>query len=213
MEDASAWPLAGTRGVGLSTGLAGADCPKLLADGGADVVKVEDPGGDPLRRSSVSRAAPVPGDDRALSQFLSASKDSVVASVGVAADEMLLQGLLAEAEIVVWSAGSSVAGDPRFHAPALHRDHPGAVVVALSPFGIDGPWRDRPSTDFTLQALCGGHVQRGTPDRPPLLCGGQPGDWAAGTYGAIGALAALRRARTVGIGDLVDVAALDALMF
>ncbi len=87
------------------------------------------------------------------------------------------------------------------------------MVVALSPFGLDGPWRDRPSTDFTRQALCGGHVQRGTPDRPPLLCGGQPGDWAAGTYGAIGALAALRRARTEGIGDLVDVAALDALMF
>ncbi len=87
------------------------------------------------------------------------------------------------------------------------------VVVALSAFGLDGPWRDRPSTDFTRQALCGGHVQRGTPDRPPLLCGGRPGDFAAGTYGAIGALAALGRARDAGIGDLVEVAALDALMF
>ena len=56
-------------------------------------------------------------------------------------------------------------------------------------------------------------MQRGTPDRPPLLCGGRPGEWAAGTYGAIGALAALRRARLHGVGDLIDVAALDALMF
>ena len=87
------------------------------------------------------------------------------------------------------------------------------VVAAVSPFGLDGPWRHRPTTDFTRQALCGGHVQRGTPDRPPLLCGGRPGDWAAGTYAAIGALAGLRRARALGIGDLVDVAALDALMF
>ena len=93
------------------------------------------------------------------------------------------------------------------------REHPGLVVAAVSPFGLDGPWRDRPTTDFTRQAFCGGHVQRGTPDRPPLLCGGRPGDWAAGTYAAIGALAALRRARAQGVGDLVDVAALDALMF
>jgi crotonobetainyl-CoA:carnitine CoA-transferase CaiB-like acyl-CoA transferase len=166
-----------------------------------------------LRATTISGAALAPGEDGAFYRFLASSKDSVVASVGADRDVELVRALLAEAEVVVWSAGSSVADDPRFTAPAVHRDHPRAVVVALSPFGLDGPWRDRPSTDFTRQALCGGHVQRGTPDRPPLLCGGRPGDWAAGTYGAIGALAALRRARAVGIGDLVDVAALDALMF
>ena len=56
MEAGSAWPLAGTRVVDLSSGLAGAYCTKLLADGGADVVKVEDPAGDPLRRESESGA-------------------------------------------------------------------------------------------------------------------------------------------------------------
>jgi crotonobetainyl-CoA:carnitine CoA-transferase CaiB-like acyl-CoA transferase len=207
------WSLAGTRVVDLSTGLAGAYCTKLLADGGADVVKVEDPDGDPLRGWSESGTSIPAGDDGAFFRFLSASKDSVVASVDVATDVDLARALMADAEIVVWSAGTSIAHAPEFAPDALHRDHPRAVVVALSPFGLDGPWRDRPSTDFTLQALCGGHVQRGTPDRPPLMCGGRPGDWAAGTYGAIGALAALRRARTAGIGDLIDVAALDALMF
>ena len=82
MEAGSAWPLAGTRVVDLSTGLAGAYCTKLLADGGADVVKVEDPGGDPLRRWSESGAEPAPGEDGALFRFLSTSKDSVVASAG-----------------------------------------------------------------------------------------------------------------------------------
>jgi crotonobetainyl-CoA:carnitine CoA-transferase CaiB-like acyl-CoA transferase len=213
MEPGPDWPLAGTRVVDLTTGLAGAYCTKLLADGGADVAKVEEPGGDPLRRWSESGVVPTPGDDGAFFRFLSTSKDSLVAKAGVDADVELVRALVADAEIVVWSAGTSIADDPRFAAPALHREHPRAVVVALSPFGLDGPWRDRPSTDFTRQALCGGYVQRGTPNRPPLLCGGRPGDWAAGTYGAIGALAALRRARTAGIGDLVDVAALDALMF
>ena len=207
------WPLEGTRVVDLSTGLAGAYCTKLLADGGADVVKVEDPDGDPLRRWSGSGAPIAPGGDGALFSFLAASKDSVVASAAVAADVELVRALIADAEIVVWSAGTSIADASSFAPSAIHVARPGAVVVALSAFGLDGPWRDRPSTDFTRQALCGGHVQRGTPDRPPLMCGGRPGDWAAGTYGALGALAALRRVRTVGVGDLVDVAALDALMF
>jgi crotonobetainyl-CoA:carnitine CoA-transferase CaiB-like acyl-CoA transferase len=208
-----AWPLVGTRVVDLSSGLAGAYCTKLLADGGADVVKVEDPAGDPLRRESESGAPIPPGEDGAFFRFLSTSKDSVVASAAATADVDRVQALVDDAEIVVWSAGTSVADDPRFAPGRLHRERPGVIVTALSPFGLDGPWCNRPTTDFTRQALCGGHVQRGTPDRPPLLCGGRPGEWAAGTYGAIGALAALRRARLHGVGDLIDVAALDALMF
>ena len=201
------WPLSGVRVVDLSTGLAGAYCAKLLADGGADVVKVEDAHGDPLRRVVESGAPLAADDDGALFRFLCASSDSVVGDVGFARE------LVARADVVVWSGGSAVADDPRCAPRLLHDVHPGLVVVALSPFGLDGPWEGRPSTDFTRQALCGGHVQRGTPARPPLMCGGTPGEWAAGTYGAIGALAALRRVAAGGGGDLVDVAALDALMY
>ena len=75
-----AWPLAGTRVVDLSSGLAGAYCTKLLADGGAEVVKVEDRSGDPLRRESESGAPIADGEDGAFFRFLSTSKDSVVAS-------------------------------------------------------------------------------------------------------------------------------------
>jgi hypothetical protein len=139
-----AWPLVGTRVVDLSSGLAGAYCTKLLADGGADVVKVEDPAGDPLRRRSESGAAIPPGEDGAFFRFLSTSKDSVVASAVTDADVGLVHGLLDDAEIVVWSAGMSVADDPRFTPDRLSRTRPGVVVTALSPFGLDGPWRDRP---------------------------------------------------------------------
>jgi crotonobetainyl-CoA:carnitine CoA-transferase CaiB-like acyl-CoA transferase len=148
-----------------------------------------------------------PDEDGALFRFLCASSDSVVGDAAFARE------LVARADVVVWSAGSAVANDPACSPRALHDAHPDLVVVALSPFGLDGPWDDRPTTDFTRQALCGGHVQRGTPARPPLMCGGTPGDWAAGTYGAVGALAARRRAVAAGGGDLVDVAALDALMY
>ncbi|HEU5307581.1 MAG TPA: CoA transferase [Acidimicrobiia bacterium] len=202
-----AWPLSGVQVVDLSSGLAGAYCAKLLADGGADVVKVEDAGGDPIRRVVECGASLAPDEDGALFRFLCASSDSVVGDVE------LTRALVARADVVVWAAGSTVADDPACAPRALHDLHPGLVVVALSPFGLDSPWADRPTTDFTRQALCGGHVQRGTPSRPPLMCGGTPGEWAAGVYGAIGALTALRRATEHGIGDLVDVAALDALMY
>jgi crotonobetainyl-CoA:carnitine CoA-transferase CaiB-like acyl-CoA transferase len=202
-----AWPLDGVQVVDLSSGVAGAYCAKVLADGGADVVKVEDAGGDPLRREVECGAPLAPDEDGALFRFLCASSDSVVGDVE------LVRALVARADVVVWSAGSTVADDPRCAPRALHGAHPSLVVVALSPFGLDSPWTDRPTTDFTRQALCGGHVQRGTPSRAPLMCGGTPGEWAAGIYGAIGALAALRRATEHGIGDLVDVAALDALMY
>ncbi|MDQ1432026.1 MAG: hypothetical protein QOF40_2628, partial [Actinomycetota bacterium] len=124
-----AWPLVGTRVVDLSSGLAGAYCTKLLADGGADVVKVEDTGGDPLRRWSESGASIPPDADGAFFQFLAASKDSVVASAATGADLELAQALVADAEIVVWSSGASIADDPLFAPAAVLGAHPGAVVV------------------------------------------------------------------------------------
>ena len=122
-----AWPLVGTRVVDLSSGLAGAYCTKLLADGGADVVKVEDPAGDPLRRRSESGAAIPPGEDGAFFRFLSTSKDSVVASAVTDADVGLVHALLDDAEIVVWSAGTSIADDPRFTPERLWRGRPGVA--------------------------------------------------------------------------------------
>jgi len=208
---AAAWPLDGCTVLDLSTGLAGAYCTKLLADGGARVVCVEPPGGDPLRRWSESGAAIGADEDGALFQFLSTSKHSIVASTDLD-DVAFVRWVADTADIVVWSSGSPLADHPDLLPSALHAILPSAVVVALSPFGLDGPWNDRPSTDFTLQALAGSHVNRGLADRPPLICGGRPGDWAAGTFAAIGALASLRRAITHGVGDLVDVAVLDSLL-
>jgi len=100
-------PLDGYVVVDLSTGIAGAYCTKLLADGGAQVIKVEAPEGDPLRRWSASGAEIRPGDDGALFSFLACSKHSVVADPSADAD--LVNGLLADADAVVWSRGSTIA--------------------------------------------------------------------------------------------------------
>jgi crotonobetainyl-CoA:carnitine CoA-transferase CaiB-like acyl-CoA transferase len=186
-------PLTGYAVVDLSTGIAGAYCTKLLADGGADVVKVEPPEGDPLRRWSASGAEIPAGEDGALFAYLACSKRSVVGDPGP---------LLAEADAVVWSRGSPLT-------PAeIHSSHPHLTVTAITPFGLDGPWADRPATEFTLQAWSGAIVGsgRGLPDRAPVHVGGRVGEWAAGAFAAVGTMASRWR----GGGEVVDVSILEA---
>lgn len=194
-------PLTGLLVIDLSSGIAGAYCTKLLADGGADVVKVEPPDGDPLRSWSASGAS-VQGDG-ALFSFLAGSKHSVVVDPG--ADLDLLDRLLAAADAVIWSPGSAVA---EVVAPEEIRSRfPHLVVTAITPFGLHGPWRDRAATEFTLQAWSGGIIGlgRGVADRAPVYVGGQVGEYLAGAY----ASAATLTARYRGVGELIDMSMLE----
>jgi CoA-transferase family III len=138
-------PLHGYAVVELSTGIASAYCTKLLADGGAHVIKVESPQGDPLRRWSASGADIEPGDDGALFSFLTCSKHSVVADPGDAGFAGFVSELLARADAVVWSRGSAVADCDAFTPAALRRSYPHLIVTSITPFGLEGPWRDRPA--------------------------------------------------------------------
>ncbi|MEY8014553.1 CaiB/BaiF CoA transferase family protein [Mycobacterium servetii] len=201
-------PLAGYTVVELSSGIAGAYCTKLLADGGADVVKVESPEGDPLRSWSSSGAVIPPGGDGALFAFLAGSKHSVVADPAGRDDVELVDRLLAAADAVVWSAGSKVADSQDFSPAAIHLRHPHLTVLSITPFGLEGPWRDRVATEFTLQAWSGGIVGlgRGEPDRAPVFVGGQVGEYLAGVY----ASAALLATRHCGAGQLLDLSMLEA---
>ena len=111
----------------------------------------------------------------------------------------------------MWSRGSPVAE----HAPLAPREilraHPHLTVTAITPFGLEGPWSDKPATEFTLQAWSGAIVglARGRPDRAPVFVGGQIGEWLSGVFGAIGTLAARRRSEPG--GELIDVSMLEAL--
>jgi crotonobetainyl-CoA:carnitine CoA-transferase CaiB-like acyl-CoA transferase len=175
--------LDGTRVLDRTGDIAGPYCTKLLADAGADVVRVEPAGGDPLRRWRSG----------ALFDFLNASKRSVV-EVG---------DLPAGADLLVTDEPVDVG--------PLWDVNPGLVVVTITPFGADGPWSGRPATEFTLQAWAGSTGHRGLPDAEPLAAGGRLGEWVTGTYAAVGALAALRSARATGRGEVVDVSMLDTM--
>jgi crotonobetainyl-CoA:carnitine CoA-transferase CaiB-like acyl-CoA transferase len=204
-------PLVGRLVIDLSTGIAGAYCTKLLADGGADVVMVEDPTGNPLRRWSASGAEIPPDQDGALFAYLSSSKRSVV--VDPDGDLGPLRDLLGRADAVVWSHGSPLGDLPDLAPAELRLAAPRATVTAITPFGLEGSWSGRPATDLTLQAWSGGVVGlgRGAPERPPVQVGGRAGEWLAGTYAAVGTLASMRRTRD-GEGELVDLSVLETLV-
>ena len=199
-------PLNGYVVVDLSTGIAGAYCTKLLADGGADVIKVEPPEGDPLRGWSASGAEISAGEDGALFSFLACSKHSVVADPDTDVD--FVNALLADADAVVWSRGSTVAEHPALTPAEIRRVYPHLTVTAITPFGLGGPWKDRPATEFTLQAWSGGIVGlgRGSADRAPVFVGGQVGDYLAGAYASAATLASRMR----GAAELIDLSMLEA---
>lgn len=200
-------PLTGYRVIDLSTGIAGAYCTKLLADGGADVVKIEAPEGDPLRSWSASGAAVPPGGDGALFSFLAGAKHSVVADA--VEDAELVDRLLASADAVIWSSGSKVAESPDFTPHAIHGRHRHLTVTAITPFGLEGPWRDRAATEFTLQAWSGGIVGlgRGEQERAPVFVGGQVGEYLAGAYASAATLTSRRRDGAP--GELLDLSMLE----
>ncbi len=187
------------RVVDLSTGLVGGYCTKLLADSGADVVKVEPRGGDPLRCWSASGARP-DGEDGALFQYLHASKRSIV---GAPADHRV-RALVAAADVVVEGPDTTLTDDDADGLP----DH--LVVVSISAWGRTGPWAGRPWSEFVLQAEGGSIGGRGLPGGVPFQAGGRTVEWGAGTYAALAALAAAREARRTGSGERVDVSMLEA---
>ncbi|WNG86054.1 CoA transferase [Mycobacterium sp. ITM-2016-00317] len=205
MPPVPAPPLSGYVVVDLSSGIAGAYCTKLLADGGAEVVKVEPPQGDPLRAWTVSGADIIDGTDGALFSYLACSKHSVVAEPGV--DAEFVDALLAGAHAVIWSPGPGAAADAAFGPDEIRDRHPHLSVTAITPFGLRGPWSDRPATEFTLQAWSGGIVGlgRGAPDRAPVYVGGQVGEYLSGAYASAATLASRMR----GGGELIDLSMLE----
>jgi len=192
------------RVVDLSTGVAGAYATRLFADAGADVVKVEPAGGDPLRRFTAS-GSDRGGRDGALFRFLAASKRSVVGAVG----EPATDALLASADLVVDTDGPRAP----FDRAAIAAAHPGLVWLAISPYGLEGPYAQRPWSEFTIQAECGSLSMRGLAGQEPYQAGGRTTLWIGGVFAAVAALAAVRLASTRGHGELIDFSLQEVMAY
>lgn len=181
------------RVVDLSQRIAGAYATKLMADAWAEVIKVEPPEGDALRRWTAS-GQDLAGRDGALFQFLNTSKKSVVGRLGDEAIDALVDG----ADLVVETSDGAI------DAPALAERHPGLVVLSISAYGTGGPLSGQPSADLTVQANSGAVSTRGLQSQPPVMCGGRTTEWIGGTFAAVAGLAAARRSRATGQGEWID---------
>jgi len=193
------------RVLDFSDNIAGSYATKLLADAGAEVIKVEPAAGDPMRRWSGQRQrsdASRSDSDCALFQFLNTSKKSLIGEFG---DEHIRQ-LIGSADIVVNTYAPGIIDADLFCAQFPH-----VVLLSMTPFGHTGPYRDRAATEFILQAESGSLSGRGLPDQPPVMAGGRITEWVAGTYAALAALAACRKARDGGVGDHIDFSLLEVM--
>jgi crotonobetainyl-CoA:carnitine CoA-transferase CaiB-like acyl-CoA transferase len=196
--------LRGIRVLEFSDQIAGPYCAKLFVDAGAEVIKIESPAGDSLRRWSAT-GADLRGEDSALFTFLNAGKQSLIGTV----EDPEVQALLAEADLVIEAYGLETDSRRRVDVAALRAAHPALVVLSITPYGTSGPWADRRATEFTLQAESGSIGMRGLMGQQPIQAGGRIGEWAAGTFGAVGALPAVFRASATGRGEHIDLSILE----
>ncbi|MGH3563512.1 MAG: CoA transferase, partial [Mycobacterium sp.] len=202
----------GVRVIDLSDRLPGAYCTKLLADAGADVVKVEPPTGDPLRQWSVSGAVGRDGDpDGALFRYLATSKRSVVADLTAASGRERVLRLVEGAAFVVETMLPGRIEELGLGPDALRAVNPTVTLVSISPFGRGGPRSAQDCPDFLLQALSGSIDAHGLPGRIPVCVGGRLGEWAAGAFAAAGALTAAVAGRRTGRGEHIDVSLLECM--
>lgn len=196
-------PLAGLRVIEVGSEITAPYCTKLLVDLGADVVKVEPPGGDPLRRWGTSGG---------LFEYLNAGKRGL--TVDLASDDAQIHALIAQADLLVENlpAGSADRWERGLDRDSLQRINPNLVVVRISDYGQDGPRCERQSTLLTLQAASG-WVSTREPGRPPVQSGVRIPEYIAGGYAALGALTALQvAAASTGRVVEVDVSTFESLL-
>ena len=212
MSSPSPAPLSGRLVVDLSSGIAGAYCTKLLADAGAEVVKVEPPEGDPLRRWSASGTPIADGDDGALFGFLVSTKRSVSTDPDADGDLDALRALLARADAVVWSSGTRLAERPSLAPAALRRDAPTSRSRPSPPSASRAPGATGrpPSSRSRPGPAASSASAAASPDRAPVHVGGQIGEWLTGTQAAIAHAGVVGRRRRP--GELVDVSMLETLV-
>jgi formyl-CoA transferase len=204
-------PLDGVRIVDLTQVMAGPFCTMLLADLGADVIKVEPPSGD-LSRSMGGRRLQMKGDDRAPFLALNRNKRSVVLDLKEPADLVRLRSLLRNADVMVESFRPGVAERLGVGYEAVSALNPRLVYASISGFGQSGPWADRPGFDLIAQGMAGVMSVTGTAEGEPVKCGIPISDLAAGLYAANGIQAALLAREKTNRGQRVETSLFEAAL-
>ena len=193
-------PLSRYRVIDLTTVRSGPTCTKILADLGADVLRVERPGDSGRERVFFDQ-----GD-------LQRNKKSLVLNLQHPKGVEILRALALRADVVVENYRPDVKHRLGIDYESLARDNPGLIYASISGFGQTGPYRDRPGYDQIVQGLSGLMWLTGTEETAPLRIGIPIGDLLAGYFAALGILAALIERERSGQGQRVETSLLEALV-
>ncbi|MFT2093092.1 CaiB/BaiF CoA transferase family protein [Acidiphilium multivorum] len=201
-------PLAGLTVFDLTRVLAGPTCVQMLADLGAEVIKIEKPGSGDDTRGFAPPA--LPGTEQS-AYFAGANRNkrSVTLDIAKPEGQKLARALIAKSDILV--ENFKVGTLPRYGLGYndLRADNPGLIYCSITGFGQTGPYASRPGYDSLIQAMGGIMSLTGVPDGQPMKVGVPVADLFAGLYGAIGVLAALRHREITGQGQHIDIGMLD----
>jgi crotonobetainyl-CoA:carnitine CoA-transferase CaiB-like acyl-CoA transferase len=204
--------LSDVRVIELAQGVAGPYCGKLLADAGAEVIKIEPPETGDLSR----KLGPFPGDipnqeKSGLYLHLNTNKKSVTLDIGTASGRIILKRLLARADVLIESYPPGHLAGLGLGYDDLKDELPELIYCSITPFGQTGPYRDYQANSIAAMALSGLMYVSGDPDREPLGTGGYPADYFAALNAWVAVLAALAFREREGGGQYIDVSMLESL--
>ena len=199
--------LSGVRVLDLTRVLSGPFCTALLGDLGADVLKVESPDGDSVRRQGAIRD----GLSWYFAQF-NRNKRSLRLDLHKPEGREILSRLIRQSDVLVENFRPGVLARMGFRAERLHELQPSLVICSINGFGGQGPYKDRPAFDFIAQAMSGFMSVNGTEDGEPLRSGLPISDLVAGLYAALAITASVPRARETGKGEIVEVSLTNAMV-
>ena len=197
--------LAGLSVVEICSTIAGPACTRLMADFGADVVKIEPPQGDPVRQ--MGRHV---GDTSLYAAAILRGKRSAAIDLKSPAGRDLAFEIIRRADILVENNRPGVMERLGLGYEELSRANPGLIMVRISGFGQDGPYAQRPGYGAICEALGGVRHMTGDPDRPPARVALATTDYLSATYAAFGAVMAVVERHRTGRGQVVDVALYEA---
>jgi CoA:oxalate CoA-transferase len=201
--------LKGIRVLDATQMVAGPLCTMLLGDLGADVIKIEPPGGDSARAIGVNR--PCGESDYFLS--VNRNKRSVVLDLKTESGMATFRALAAQADVLAENFRPGALEKLGLGFDALSETNPGLIYCAMPGFNADGPYRDRPALDPIVQAMSGIMQLTGTVASGPLKTGILTSDFVPPLFATIGIMAALYARASSGRGQRVDVSMLDATIF
>ncbi len=201
-------PLSGVTVLDLTRMLSGPFCTMLLADMGAEVIKIETlPEGDPIRKSGALRDG--------LSYYFATfnrNKKSITLNLKDEKGRELFEKLLMRSDVVIDNFRPGVLERLGLGRERLRSLKPDIIIASISGFGESGPYRDRPAFDFIAQAMSGFMSMNGRASDPPFRSGLPISDLVAGLFTATGILAALLRRERTGKGEVVSTALTDAMI-